>query len=45
MCIRDRHPDTPERFERAVAALDGGITIAPAGTSVERSPIVIDRIA
>ena len=39
------HTDTPERFERAVAALDGGITIAPAGTSVERSPIVIDRIA
>ncbi len=39
------HTDTPDRFERALAALDGGIEIAPEGTTVERAPIVIDRIA
>ena len=39
------HTDTPDRFERALAALDGGIEIAPEGTALDRTPIVIDRIA
>lgn len=41
------HTDTPERFERAVAALDGSYDIsadADAGSSTPRD-IVIDRIA
>ena len=39
------HTDTPERFDRALAALDGAVTIAPAGSRPERHPLVIDRIA
>ena len=39
------HTDEPERFDRAQGALQGAITIAPEGTTVERTPIVIDRIA
>ena len=39
------HTDTPERFERAHQALEGGITVARDGTQVARTPIVIDRIA
>jgi thymidine phosphorylase len=39
------HTDTPERFDRAQDALEGAITIAPEGTGVERSPLVLDRIA
>ena len=39
------HTDTPDRFERAEEALSDAITIAPAGTAVDRTPIVIDRIA
>ncbi|MCK0116903.1 thymidine phosphorylase [Isoptericola sp. S6320L] len=38
------HTDTPERFGRARAALDGGWRVAPSGTSVPRRPIVLDRI-
>ena len=38
------HTDTPERFERAFAALEGGFTIE-AGATYERPPLVIDRIA
>ena len=41
------HTDTPERFERALAALDGSYDIsadAEAGSSTPRD-IVIDRIA
>lgn len=38
------HTDTPERFARALEALDGGIDVAPAGTTVEVGPLVIDRI-
>ena len=38
------HTDTPERFERALAALEGGFTIE-AGAAYERPPLVIDRIA
>ena len=36
--------DTPERFDRALAALEGGYDIAPAGTAHEPRPLVIDRI-
>jgi thymidine phosphorylase len=39
------HTDTPERFERAEAALTGAVTVAPEGTPVERRPIVLERIA
>ena len=39
------HTDTPERFERAEAALEGGIEVAPEGTSHEATPVVLDRIA
>ena len=39
------HTDTPERFERALAALEGGYTIAPEGSRPVLPPIVIDRIA
>ena len=39
------HTDEPERFDRAQDALQGAITIAPEGTTVERTPIVIDRVA
>ncbi|MBK6888096.1 MAG: thymidine phosphorylase [Tetrasphaera sp.] len=38
------HTDTPERFERARAALDGGIVIAPEGSRPDLLPLVIDRI-
>ena len=38
------HTDTPERFERALASLEGGYDVAPAGTSYEPTPIVLDRI-
>ena len=36
--------DTPERFDRALAALEGGYDIAPVGTAYEPRPLVIDRI-
>ncbi|MGB7818541.1 MAG: thymidine phosphorylase [Ornithinibacter sp.] len=39
------HTDTPDRFDRAIQALDGGLTISPAGTAFEPTPIVIDRVA
>ena len=39
------HTDEPGRFDRAQDALQGAITIAPEGTTVERTPIVIDRVA
>jgi thymidine phosphorylase len=38
------HTDTPERFERARAALVGGVVVAPQGTAVPTRPLVIDRI-
>ena len=37
------HTDTPERFDRATAALDGAVTIAPAGTEVPRA-IVLETV-
>jgi thymidine phosphorylase len=39
------HTDTPEKFDYALAALDGGVEISPAGTAYEAKPIVLDRIA
>ncbi|KAA1427213.1 thymidine phosphorylase [Nocardioides antri] len=36
--------DTPERFDRALAALDGGYRIDPPGTSYDARPLVIDRV-
>lgn len=36
--------DTPERFDRALAALDGAIGIEPAGTPVDHRTVVLDRI-
>ena len=36
--------DEPERFDRALASLDGGFDIAPAGTAYEPDPLVIDRV-
>ena len=41
------HTDTPERFERAFAALEGAFDLqadAEAGGAYERPPLVIDRI-
>ncbi|MCM1970350.1 MULTISPECIES: thymidine phosphorylase [unclassified Streptomyces] len=39
------HTDTPEKFDYALAALDGAFDIAAAGTSFSATPIVLDRIA
>ncbi|WP_030764377.1 thymidine phosphorylase [Streptomyces sp. NRRL F-2664] len=39
------HTDTPEKFDYALAALDGSFDIAAAGTSFTATPIVLDRIA
>jgi thymidine phosphorylase len=38
------HTDTPERFETALAALDGGYLIAPEGDRPADRPLVIDRV-
>jgi len=37
--------DTPERFDRALAALDGGYRIDPPATPYDARPIVIDRVS
>ncbi|MDC5698442.1 thymidine phosphorylase [Intrasporangium calvum] len=39
------HTDTPERFGRAIEALEGAFTIAPEGSRPDLPPIVIERIA
>ena len=39
------HTDEPDRFERALAALDGAYDIAPSGSRPDLPPLVIDRIA
>ncbi|MCB8956446.1 MAG: thymidine phosphorylase [Nocardioides sp.] len=36
--------DEPARFDRALASLDGGYDIAPAGSSYTPHPLVIDRV-
>ena len=38
------HTDTPERFEQARAALEGALTIAPAGSRPPDRPLVLERI-
>ncbi len=38
------HTDEPERFARALEALDGGFTIAPEGSRPDLPPIVIERV-
>jgi len=38
------HTDEPERFDRALASLDGGFDIAPAGTAYTATPLIHDRI-
>jgi thymidine phosphorylase len=37
--------DTPERFERALEALDGAFTVAPEGSRPDLLPLVIEKIA
>ena len=39
------HTDTPERFERALEALEGGWSIGDDGTAPDLLPLIIDRIA
>ncbi|NUS52953.1 MAG: thymidine phosphorylase, partial [Nocardioidaceae bacterium] len=39
------HTDEPERFERALDALDGGVEVAADDTSYTPVPLVIDRVA
>lgn len=39
------HTDTPEKFDYAVAALEGAVDIAAPGTDFTPKPIVLDRIA
>ena len=39
------HTDTPERFERATAALEDAFTIAPEGSRPDLLPLVIERVA
>ena len=36
--------DTPERFDRALAALEDGYDVAPTGTAHTPAPLVIDRV-
>jgi thymidine phosphorylase len=39
------HTDTPALIEAALADLDGGYHVAPAGSRAPESPLVIERIA
>jgi thymidine phosphorylase len=38
------HTDEPERFERALASLEGGYDVSPAGSAYEPTPLLMDRI-
>ena len=38
------HTDEPDRFERALAALEGGYDVAPDRSSYQPQPLVIDRV-
>ena len=38
------HTDEPERFDRALASLDGGFDIAPAGTAYTPTPLIHDHV-
>ncbi len=39
------HSDDPDRFDRALATLDGGFDIEPPGTAYTPAPLVVGRIA
>jgi thymidine phosphorylase len=39
------HTDEPDRFERALASLEGGYEVAPSGTAYDATPLVHDRIS
>jgi thymidine phosphorylase len=39
------HTDEPERFERALAALEDGVVVSGPGTAYDPVPLVIDRVA
>ena len=39
------HTDEPDRFERALEALEGGYLIAPEGSRPDLMPIVVERLA
>ncbi len=39
------HTDEPARFERALAALEGGFDVAAPGTPYDAVPLVLDRVA
>ncbi len=39
------HTDEPERFERALAALEDGVVVSEAGAAYDAVPLVIDRVA
>ena len=39
------HTDTPERFDRAIEALEGSYFIAPEGSRPDLLPLVIERIS
>jgi thymidine phosphorylase len=39
------HSDTPERFERAIEALEDATTIAPDDARPDLLPLVIDRVS
>jgi len=39
------HTDTPERFQRAIEALENSYFIAPEGSRPDLTPLVIDRIS
>ena len=39
------HTDEPDRFERALAALEGAYQIAPRGSRPDLLPLVIERVA
>lgn len=38
------HADEPERFASALDALRGGVEVGPAGSTVARLPLVVDRV-
>jgi thymidine phosphorylase len=38
------HTDTPERFDRAVAALAEAVTLAPEGARPDLLPLVVERV-
>jgi len=39
------HTDTPERFDRAAAALEHAFRVAEVGLVAERTPVVLERVA